>query len=270
VGSTFGVKVIYSATFSNGAWGVGTPSGPYNTPGDSCWTGGGIGYGPATPCDHFGVGNVGTATKTSYSWLLESGTPGVLTPSNVNLPAPVWSVTPPVNPGVPAPPVVVAHIQAPLAEIEAQFGTPIWVKVYTTELEDPVGLEELVGNNAKVQQAKSHTEVEWQLLQTDPGNPLAGQLENGDKGAVGGKAESVIRRYEFFNYAGAFDPETHEALVASDSNPAPGDVGSFIGAQNVAINLNGNIPVVPEPETPLLMLAGLAALFGVARRRVGQ
>jgi hypothetical protein len=268
LGSTFGVKVTYSGTFSSGLWNVGTPSGSYSTPGESCWTGGGSGYGPSTPCDHFGVGTVGNATKTSYSWLLESGTPGVLTPVSVNLPAPVWSVTPPANPAVVAPPVVVAHIQAPVAEIESQFGPAIWAKVYTTELENAVGLEELVGDNAKVKQAESHTEIEWQLLQTDPGNPLAGQLDNGDKAAVGAKAESVIRRYEFFNYAGAFDPETHEALVKSDSNPALGDVGSFIGAQNVAINLNGNVAVVPEPALPVLVMAGVVALVAVRRRRV--
>ena len=89
------------------------------------------------------------------------------------------------------PPVVAAQIQAPAPENEAQFGEAIWVKVFTTEFEDPIGLEELVGDNAKVQQAE--TEIEWQLLQTDPGNPLAGQLESGYGAPVGPNAERVGR-----------------------------------------------------------------------------
>ncbi|HEX5357415.1 MAG TPA: PEP-CTERM sorting domain-containing protein [Aquabacterium sp.] len=270
-GSIFGVKVTYQALYSNGSWSVGTPSGVFTTPGESCWTGGNIGYGASTPCDHFGVGTIGNPTKTTYSWLVESGSPGVLTNAAVNLPAPVWSVTPSPNPAAPAP-VVVAQIQAPKPEIESQFGTAIWVKVYTTELENKVELEELVGGDPKVLAAKGHTEIEWQLLQTDPGNPLAGQLENGGGAAVGEKAESVLRRYEFFNYIGAYDQETNEALpVLGDSHPGDGELGDFIGAQNVAVNLNGNpVGAVPEPATNALMLGGLAMVLLVLRRRQGQ
>lgn len=266
-GSIFGVKVTYQAIYSGGAWSVGTPSGVFNTPGESCWTGGNIGYGPSTPCDHFGVGTIGNPTNTTYSWLLESS-PGVLSNAKVNLPAPVWAVTSSPNPAV-AQPVVVAQIQAPKPEVESQFGTAIWVKVYTTELENKVELEELMGGNAKVKEAENHTEIEWQLLQTDPGNPLAGQLENGGGAAVGEKAESILRRYEFYNYSGIYDGETHEALpVLGDSHPGEGELGSFIGAQNVAVNLNGNPVAVPEPETYALAVSGLAmVLLAVKRRR---
>lgn len=40
---------------------------------------------------------------------------------------------------------MVAQIQAPIPANEAQFGEAIWVKVFTTELADPIALEELVG-----------------------------------------------------------------------------------------------------------------------------
>lgn len=266
-GSSFGVKVVYQAIYNAGAWSVNTPSGVFNTPGESCWTGGGIAYGAATPCDHFGVGTVGNPTSTTYSWLVDSGTPGVLTKAGVNLPAPVWSVTPSPNPAV-AQPVVVAQIQAPKPEIESQFGTAVWVKVFTTELDNKVGLEELVGGNAKVQAAESHTEVEWQLLQTDPGNPLAGQLENGGNAAVGDKTESVLRRYEFYNYSGAYDPENHEAKpLLGDLKPSDGELGSFIGAQNVAVNLDGNpVAVVPEPPSREMLFGGLGLMLWLFRR----
>jgi len=267
VGGVFGVRVTYKASFAAGVWNVGTPSGVFSTPGESCWTGGGIGYGPSTPCDHFGVGTVGNASQTRYSWLVESSPgSGVLSPVTAALPAPAWQVTPSPNPA--QPPVVVARIQAPAPPEtpEPQFGEPVWVKVYTTEFEEKISLEELMGGDPKIKLAKSETEIEWQLLQTDPGNPNAGQLENGGLAAVGDKSESVVRRYEFYHYIGAFDPENHEAKpLLGDSNADPSEVGEFIGAQNVAINLNGNIAAVPEPSTWLMLGLGMAGL--VWRRR---
>lgn len=272
-GSIFGVKVTYQASFNSG-WNVGTPSGVFTTPGESCWTGGGIGYGPGTPCDHFGVGTRGNATKTSYSWLVESA-PGSssLTAVASSVPAPTWVVTPaPVVVGQPpAPPVVVAQIQAPPPPQdvpEPQFGIPLWVKVFTTEFDTPVGLEELMGENVKVLQAKGHVEMEWQLLQTDPGNPLAGRIENGGLAAVGANAESVIRRYEFYKYIGAVKSVDNQAQpLLGDSNADPSEVGDFIGAQNAGINLNGPVAAaVPIPASLALMLTGLSLLGAIARR----
>ena len=250
---------------NTGTWDYGTPSGTFITPGDNCWSGGGVGYGADTPCDHFGVGTSANATKTTYSWLVETGTAGVLSNGVVTLPAPTWNVIP--DPVVGNPPVVMAQIQAPAPENEVQFGEAIWVKVFTTELEDPIALEELVGDNAKVQQAV--TEVEWQLLQFDSNsnNPLSGQLESGYGAPVGPNAASILRRYEFYKYAGEYDPETHEALVGSDSHPAESEIGTYLGAQNAAVNLAA---AVPEPETYAMLLAGLGLVGFVARNRKRQ
>lgn len=271
-GATFGTRVTYMGLFNGSQWDYGTPSGSFITPGDNCWSGGGVGYSAATPCDHFGVGTSVNPSRVTYSWLLETGTLGILTNGVVTLPAPVWTVVPAPAPlpGLPpAPPVVAAKIEAPPPEAADKFGEAIWVKVFTTELEDDIGLEELVGDNPKVQGAS--TEIEWQLLQTDPGNPDSGKLESGYGVPVGPKAASILRRYEFYRYAGLYDPDTNEALVGSDSNPTPDELGNYLGAQNAALNLDVAQIVappgqLPEPAGAALALLGLGAL-GLRRRR---
>lgn len=275
-GAIFGTKVTYSALYNGSSWDYGTPdvktlpAGTFATPGDNCWSGGGVGYGPGTPCDHFGVGTRKNPTKTTYTWLHESA-PGQLSGANgvVNLPAPVWEVIPAPPPPAgqpPAPPVVVAHIEAPEPREAQEFGDAIWVKVFTTELEEAPRLEDLVGDNAKVKEAE--TEIEWQLLQKDAGNPLSGQLESGYGIPVGPNAASILRRYEFYKFAGTYDEESHEAKFDpgfGDSHPGPLDVGTYIGAQNGAANFN--IAAIPEPQTYAMLLAGLGFVFGVARQR---
>lgn len=210
-----------------------------------------------------------TASKTTYSWLFDDGSnTGKLTNGNGNvvLPAPNWNVIPadPAPAGQPQPqPVVVADIRAPQAELEGQFGEAIWVKVFRTELEREVGLEELIGGNPVIEQAE--TEIEWQLLQTDPGNPDAGKLEAGYQNVLGRNAESVIFRYEFYKYAGEYDPENHEAKAGSDSNPTEAEIGTYLGAQNGAVNLNAVAPV-PVPPAFWLMGSGLLGLLANRRR----
>jgi hypothetical protein len=259
-GPIFGTKVTYSAIWDGASWDYNTPSGNVVTPGDNCWSGGGIGYGPATSCDHFGVGTTANPTKTTYSWLLESS-PGVLTTVNgvVQLPAPLWEVIPDPNPV--APPQVVARVEAP-EPLAYEFGDALWVKVFTTEFEDPIELEELVGDNEHVQQAE--TEIEWQLLQKEFNNPLSGKLESGYGAPVGPNAASILRRYEFYEFSGMYDPVSHEAQFESgfgDSHPGPNDVGLYLGSQNAAANL------VPEPQTYVLLLAALGLACATSGRR---
>lgn len=285
-GLVFGTKVTYLGLFDGVSWDFGTPSGNFVTPGDNCWSGGGVGYGPATPCDHFGVGTTRNATKTTYSWLVETDpvlTPGILTNGVVNLPAPTWNVIPaPADPA--APPIVGVQIQALPPENDQFFGDAIWVKVYTTELEDPVALEDLIAGRPQINAALENTEIEWQLLQRDPGNPDSGKLESGYGAPAGPLAATVIRRYEFFKYGGAYKPDNEVDPVFGDSHPnncdladpaydplycdpgSPGEIGTYMGAQNAAVNLDVlQAPAAPEPATLALLCLGLAGL-GVCRR----
>lgn len=267
-GAIFGTRVTYSAIYNGTNWDYGTPTvapGTFVTPGDNCWSGGGLGYGPDCPCDHFGVGTSANPTKTTYSWLHEVS-PGVLTNANgvVQLPAPAWVVIPP-DPGLPpAPPQVVAQVEAPDPPEGFEFGEALWVKVFTTELEDPTELEDLVGDNIHVQEAE--TETEWQLLQKDFMNPDSGKLESGYGVPIGPNAASILRRYEFYEFSGVYDPETHEAQFDpgfGDSHPGPNDVGIYLGSQNAAVNLN----LVPEPQACALLLTGFGLITAFARLR---
>lgn len=277
-GSTFGTKVIYQALPTGSGWDYTTPSGTIVTPGDNCWSGGGLGYNASTPCDHFGVGTRVSPTNTTYHWLTDTGYAAV----NLPVPAAPAVVGQPVPaPGNPLPPVAMI-VQAPPPEIIGEWGDASWVKVYSFENPDPVRLEDLIFGMGPVDQALAEPpEIEWQLLQVDNAHPVGpgnGQLEN-DNPNPGGDA--VVRRYEFYSYAGAYSAE-HEALPTFGDSQAnscvydpancdpnlPIDVGTFLGAQNAAVNLNGPAAaLIPEPETYAMMLAGLGLLGFFARRR---
>ncbi|MEI6335842.1 MAG: dockerin type I domain-containing protein [Methylococcaceae bacterium] len=222
-------------------------------------------------CEHYGLGIIGNPTKTIYRWLVaDPVTPGNLTyqldpatglPDTVSIPAPVFVVNAqpaqipqppapvvgalPVAPvAVPPQPVVQVEIEVPEAPEPAnyQYGEAMWVKVFTTESPSPRDLQDLVTDNAKVPNDPSEVEVEWQLLQKtiDP-KKLAGGRDKLEANLAGQPMahgnESVTRRYEFYEYAGEFDSENNEVLPVSDSNPVPGDIGNYIGAQMVAMNV---------------------------------
>ncbi len=252
--------VRYESSYSNGAWAVGTDSGTYApTGGHSLFFpqyGGAAAY-PNVPGDHFGVALNTTPTNTVYHWLLDNGN-GTLVQAGtgVMVPAPVLSIVPPANAANPA--GVQAMVPAPQPEIGQQLSDAIWVKAFTTVVEnaDPVDLNDLVLGNAVVP-PESETEIEWQLLQTDPNNPDRG--EKLDVGDVAAANESITRRYEFYKYTGTYDPENHEAL---DETYDPANVGDYLGNQNVAANF-----VVPEPSTFVLGVSCLAGLGFVALRR---
>lgn len=256
--------VRYQSTYDPiGGWAVGTDSGTLpDTGGHSLFNsqyGGDPNY-PNVPGDHFGISTSVTPTNTVYHWLLDGGSGTLmLAGTPVRLPAPVLTLAPAVNPGNPA--AVQAVIQAPLPGLGQEFGDAIWAKVFTTVVENagPVQLEDLVVGNPNVP-GETETEIEWYLLQSS----INGPGEKIDQADVGNGNESVTRRYEFYDYIGPYDQETHEAL--NDVYDAA-LVGNFLGNQNVAVNFALDVAEVPEPSTLLLGAFGALGMVMASRRR---
>ena len=261
-----GVRITYKGTFNSPSWSIGTPSGTLPvSPSDSCWPYGAPTYGPNYPCDHFGVSTRVSTPKVKYSWLVETaGNIGVLRSVTASVPNPVWTVTPvPPVANVPQPPKVNVLIVAPAPQ-QYEFGEPQWVKVTATGTLRDIAVEELVAENAIIQQARTQVQLEWQLLQVDSGSPGSGQVDlTGvalDQGAMG-----VVYRFEFYKYKGTRDPLTNEAKpVNGDTTlPAPSDLGAFIVAQNAGINFDGVVPAAPPlPAVPVLFATITAATVG--------
>lgn len=225
------------------------PAAPGYVPADdSCWT---LGLGAAyenAGCEHFGVSQTTQPTATHYRWL-RCNADGTLTPlPEIPLVAPVWSVTPPARPA--DPPIVRAEFQIPNPEGDA-YGPAFWVKIYKTEAEDPIELDQLLLDDPLV--AGAPTEIEWELLQAKPGAELAmNEAELGDGNEV------VVRRYEFFRYNEDWgrthtyidpnsglptpyvDPENGEVVecvVDGCNDPTPEELGGYVGRQMAAFNL---------------------------------
>lgn len=256
-----GVYVRYESPYdpATGRFTQATPLAPNPvtpTAGHSCYNGGPIGNYATSGCEHFGVGVNGSPASTVYRWLVaDPATPGALQPAGtkVSIPAPVFNVLPPPPPADPLNPPANANqpvVQALLPAEPPQayeFGDAQWVKVFVREIPSQADLNDLVTDNPAVPQDQGEVEIEWILLQADV-NAAGNRNELFQEGQLGEGNESIIRRYEFYKYTGAYDPETHEARPINDTSPVDangvnnGDLGDYIGAQMAAVNIGPAAP----------------------------
>jgi len=253
--SGFGVRIRYEDASKS------TPSGTLPvSPSDSCWPYGAPLYGPDYPCDHFGVSTDVNTPNVKYSWLVETS-PGSSSTvlETATVPNPNWVVVPqpaiqppPVNnvvqAPIPQPPIVNVIIRAP-EPVGAMFGEPRWVKATATGVGYNVAVEDLVAENKVIKDAKQNVQVEWQLLQTDPGNAAAGQIDlSGIQPDPGFK--SIVYRFEYYKYTGTRNSE-NEAMVTNgdtfgaNQSPPASELGDFIVANNAAVNFDGVAPDAP-------------------------
>lgn len=213
-----------------------------NTPfAGTCYQWNGSSY-ASSGCEHFGLTLSANALKTTYRWLIEDvNAPGTLVAVDlpVAIPAPTYVVLPPARVG--DPPVLEATIEAPEpAESPELYGDAQWVKVFKTELQRPVTLDELMSDNAIVPQDAAHSEVAWEIIQQEPASNTNGnRRRRQNQGSLNLDTRSVVRRYEIYQYTGAYDPVTHQAICADGlcNAPADGEVGDIIGAQMAAANV---------------------------------
>jgi hypothetical protein len=221
--------------------------------GESCWT---LGLGaryPAAGCEHFGISSYRSPTNVSYRWLVaDPNNPGQLmyaggaplNPGNTPPPPspppvypvlqPIVNIIPPAQVG--GQPAVDFQVKMPPPP-PAQFGKAQWVKVFKTELDHEVDLNDLMGGNPAVPEADAQVETAWKLLQVNPHSANSGVLHN--QAQLGNGSHAVVRRYEYYAYTGTLDPLTGEALCADVVCNAPGvgELGDLIGAQNAAANV---------------------------------
>lgn len=280
-----GVLIRYAASFSNGAWNLGTPTGPYANAGDSCWPFGNPLYASgALSCDHFGVGTYANPAKTTYSWLVDPENDGTLAPINAGLP-PVNFFYAPVGGGGEvreAPEIVVAEIEAEKDDNEV-FGEAYWVKTFAKHVDHNVGIDDLMKGNDVVPD-DDEVEVEWELFQAgDEQGGGGGEGGNGRKRhelQINPEDAALVLRYEFYRYQGAFKADGEADCSGKNrggggGGPGPDDcggLGEYVGAQMAGFNAVQppgavvQVVQVPEPGTYAMLAAGLG-LLGLARSR---
>jgi len=219
-GGRFGTRIRFVGYNFGGANAL-APSVGQNTNGHLCVN--------VPGCEHFGFAVSAQPTATRYYWLDSNLQRIGNTPMSV--PNPTWAYVPPANPGGAA--VLRAEVEMPEpAEAHEQRPDSIWMKVYKTEMERHVDLEELMSNGAIVPEDAAETETEWELLE--------GGKMKGVEAEVGENGQAVIRRYEFFKYTGPYDEEHEPTSIFLDqelSEPPAGELGEFIAANMVAANL---------------------------------
>lgn len=200
---------------------------------------------PNAGCDHFGVHiNYSAMLKpitTTYRWMIEdAANPGHLVgaTTTIMVPTPIYSFpdTQVLTATVELPPTPPAPIP--------QYGDATWVKVFKTELTRAVNLNELVDTNAIVPQDATKLETGYKLMQASPPPDSGGKhKQNGkliNQGTPNSGSKAVIRRYETYEYTGAYDAITHEALCADPtcSVPISTEIGNILVAQMAAVNIN--------------------------------
>ena len=198
--------------------------------------------------EHFGFSVRTQPTATKYFWLDQSLAPVSTTP--MSIPTVKWTYVPPAGGGLPVVQAVVVPPPPPPIQL---YPDAVWVKTYWTEMPQEVDLLDLISGGNVAPQLPSEIEAEWTLLGGDVNLALEEPLAPGDV--------SVVRRYEYFQYLGAYD-EMHLPISAYiGGEPPAGEVGQFIAADMQAAI------VVPEPSATALLISALIGLAAWARRR---
>jgi hypothetical protein len=186
--------------------------------------------------EHFGFAVTEQATAARFYWLNRTpdGSYERIGTDPLAVPQPTWTYIPANGGGAPR---IEAEAELPENEHEIKKPDPVWMKVYKSENDRNVHLDELIsGNNPGniVPQDASQLETEWELLEGDQIDSHAGKLQ--DK-----NSKSVVLRYELFKYTGPVNAENEPTSVFAEgdlNDPPANELGDFIAANMVAVNLD--------------------------------
>jgi hypothetical protein len=206
-------------------------------------------------CEHFGVRTVNANGTVASRWLCEEpSTPGTLLAIDppTAVAGPAYFVQPPVI--VNNPPVLVVEVVAPEpAEVVGQYGDAQWERVFRTELQRPVALDELVADNPNVVPMNlAQLEADYSILQDEPAAGGKGnRRRHRHQSDLAPTTRSVVRRIELYRFTGNYDPVTHEALCADGTCnvPGAGELGELISVQMTAANVVPDAVLVTKSGT---------------------
>lgn len=213
-------------------------------------------------CEHFGTARAGAGgiSNITARWLCEdSANPGTLAPVDppTAVPYPSFYIQPPAQVGLP--PQVVMVVPPPLPApppqpaVIPQYGDATWMRVFVTEMQREVNLDELVADNpAVVPMDAAQIESSWDLIQADPpGTPPGKHSQKRSGRDLKPTTRSVVRRIETWEFIGDYDPLNHMALCADGTCTAPAadEVGRLVSTQMVAVNVQENSLTVTKSGT---------------------
>lgn len=192
-------------------------------------------------CEHFGFSASVQPSAMRFFWLDQSGSRIGSTP--LTIPNPTWTYVPPAA-GVPARIQAAVVVPEPV-EVEAQLSDSLWMRIFVTETEVEVELDDLVSDGVLVPHEETETEIEWEFLEGGEMFELDADVPEAGK--------SIVRRYEYFKYTGPYSDEHEPTAPPWDGvGDFPPTAGAFIAANMVAVNF-----AIPEPSTVLLALTSI-------------
>ncbi len=207
-------------------------------------------------CEHFGVHYNAQTSKVTARWLVrDPANPTANIPHDppMAIAVPYYYVAPPIVAN--AAPEIVDVVVAPEApEAPDRFGNAQWMKVFVRQMPRAVTLDELLTTNPLVvPMATTQLEYDWQLVQADPpsgGNRRQRGRHQGSS-TLDPATRSVVRRYEMYEYAGTYDPITHEALCVDPlcAVASAAEIGDFISANMTAVNVQGDFVTISKAGT---------------------
>jgi len=253
-----------SAKNSDGSWSAYTavPDGPISPTNGHQFTDPSVNFGG----EHFGVSYRGVPTTVRCHWLIDDGSGNLVQGPTVQISIPKFTHS-------------AGQVRAAIEPVEPpevpviEFGEATWVKAIktTSHNNEKVKLRDLVSDDPDDDDdinwrngEPDEIEVEWCLLQEE-----FSELDGGGNGALEGEPEDlndgdevITRRWEFFEYTGLYDLESHEALsdkVGADDVHGVGKktaggvvydledtevVGQYLGAQMSAFDVDAKLSLV--------------------------